>query len=117
MAADLERYISQVQKVGSPLVIVVEVVPPAERYRHWFPGMTARMTVMNETIAAMVARVDKPNVRYFRVAPLIEEHCGGDLEVAIPDGFHYTPEMHQLIGVALAEEIGKWADTQPHLAR
>jgi hypothetical protein len=116
VAADLERYISQVQKVGSPLVIVVEVVPPSKRYQHWFPGMTARMTVMNKTIADMVTRIDKPNVRYFRVKPILEEHCGGNLEVAIPDGFHYSPEMHRLIGTALAQEIGKWADTQPHLA-
>lgn len=116
VAAELERYISQVQKVGSPLVIVVEVVPPSKRYQHWFPGMTVRLAVMNKTIADMVTRIDKPNVRYFRVNPLIEEHCGGNLEVAIPDGFHYSPEMHRLVGTTMAREIGAWADTQPHLA-
>ena len=116
VAADLERYVEQVQKVGSPLVIVLEVVGPSPSYRSWFPGMASRMAVMNRTIAEMVARVDKPNVRYVSVGPLIDEHVGGDLEVAIPDGFHYTPKMHREIGITLAREIEKWADTQPHLA-
>lgn len=115
VAADLERYITQVQKLGSPMVILFELLPPAENYRHWFPGMTARMEVMNRTIEDLVTRIDKPNVRYFRVSKLVAEHCGGDLEVATPDGFHYTPELHRVIGTALAREIEEWADTQPHL--
>lgn len=116
VAADLERYISQVQKVGSPLIFLFELLPPAERYRSWFPGMASRMRVMNETIEDMVKRVDKPNVRYFRVSELVDQYCDGDLEVATPDGFHYTPELHRLIGTTLAREIEAWADTQPHLA-
>ncbi len=115
VAADLERYITHVQKIGSPLVILFELLPPAEKYRHWFPGMTARMEVMNRTIEDLVMRIDKPNVRYFRVSKLVAEHCGGDLEVATPDGFHYTPELHRAIGTALALEIEEWADTQTHL--
>lgn len=116
VAADLERYVSHVQKVGNPLVFVFEFPPPAARYQGWFPGMTARMKVMNEAIAEMVERIDLPNVRYFPISGLIDEHCGGDLEVAIPDGFHYSPEMHRLIGSTLARQIAEWADTQPHLA-
>lgn len=117
VAADLEEYISQVQKVGSPLVFVFELLPPAQKYRTWFPGMTARMQVMNEAIADMVKRVGKPNVRYFPVSEIIDKYCDGDLERATPDGFHYTPELHGLIGEHLAREISRWADTQPHLAR
>ena len=78
--------------------------------------MTARIAVMNEAIADTVARVDLPNGRYFRVLPLVEEHCGGDLEVATPDGSHFSPAMHRDIGTALAKKIGDWAETQPHLA-
>jgi hypothetical protein len=117
VAADLEAYISQVQQVGSPLVFVLQFLPPAERYRSWFPGMTARMEVMNRTLEEMVARIDKPNVRYFHVRELFDKYADGDLNVATPDGFHYTPTMHRVIGTELAEQIGGWADTQPHLAR
>ena len=116
VAADLERYISKVQKVGSPLVILLEFPPPSSRYSSWFPGMAARVAVMNETIADLVTRIDKPNVRFFRVNELIDKFHDGDLDAALPDGFHYTPEMHRLIGTLLAEQIEEWADTQPHLA-
>ncbi|MFZ0142644.1 MAG: SGNH/GDSL hydrolase family protein [Aeromicrobium sp.] len=117
VAADLERFISQVQTVASPLVIVFELLPPAKRYQSWFPGMAARIEVMNRTIADMITRVDKPNVRYFPVHELVDKYCDSDIEVATPDGFHYTPTMHRVVGTQLAEQIAEWADTQPHLAR
>jgi hypothetical protein len=116
VAADLEAYLSQVQTVGSPLVLLFELLPPAQRYRTWFPGMTARIGIMNEAITATIAAADRPNVRYFRVNPLVDEYCGGDLDVATPDGSHYSPELHRHIGKALAREIDEWAETQPHLA-
>lgn len=117
VAAHLEEYISQVQTVASPLVLLMELLPPATRYRRWFPGMSARIEAMNAALVATIERVDKPNVRFFRVTPLVDEHCDGDLDVATPDGSHFSPEMHRHIGAALAREIGDWAETQPHLAR
>ena len=117
VAAHLEEYISQVQTVASPLVLLIELLPPASRYRRWFPGMPGRIEAMNDALAATVARVDKPNVRFFRVSPLVDEFCGGDLDVATPDGSHFSPEMHRHIGTALAKEIADWAETQPHLAQ
>lgn len=116
VAADLERYIGHVQKVGSPLVYVFELMPPAKRFRSWFPGMARRIDVMNAAIADMVERVDLPNVRYFRVSELVDKYADGDVDVATPDGFHYNPQLHREIGIALAQEIEEWADTQPHLA-
>jgi hypothetical protein len=117
VANDLERYISRVQMVGSPLVFVFELIPPATRYRSWFPGMTRRIEVMNGAIEDMVRRVNLPNVRYFRVADLVDKYAEGDLDQATPDGFHYSVAMHREIGIALAEQIADWADTQPHLSR
>ena len=35
---------------------------------------------------------DKPNVRYFPVHELVDKYCDSDIEVATPDGFHYTPD-------------------------
>ena len=48
---------------------------------------------------------------------LIDKYADGDLDVAVPDGFHYTPEMHRVVGEHLAEQIAEWAQTQPHLAQ
>jgi hypothetical protein len=117
VAADLEQFIKHVQTVGSPLVFVFELLPPAERYQSWFPGMARRIEVMNQTLSDLVTRIDKDNVRYFPVQELVDKYCDGSQEIATPDGFHYTPEFHRVVGTRLAEEIGEWADTQPHLAR
>lgn len=115
VAADLERLIGHIQELHSPLVFVFELLPPAKRYRSWFPGMAQRIQVMNESLSEMVRRIDRPNVRYFTVGALVDKYANGDLDVATPDGFHYSPEMHRRIGVELAREIAAWADTQPHL--
>lgn len=115
VAADLEELIGHVQELASPLVFVFELMPPARRFQSWFPGMAARIAVMNDALHAMVKRVDKPNVRYFRVAGLVDSVAGGDMDAATPDGFHYSPELHRVIGETLAHEIAAWADTQPHL--
>ena len=117
VAADLEAFIAHVQTVGSPLVFVFELLPPATRFQTWFPGMAARIEVMNRTLADMITRVDKPNVRYFPVRGLVDKYCDGDIDATTPDGFHYTPTFHRVIGTQLAEEIAEWSDTQPHLAR
>jgi hypothetical protein len=115
VAADLEALIAHLQTLGSPLVYVFELLPPATRYRSWFPGMTARIGVMNEAISAMIARVDKPNVRLFKTSEMVTKYAGGDVDVATPDGFHYSVALHHEIGAQLARDIMDWADTQPHL--
>ncbi len=115
VANDLEALTVQLQKLHSPLMIIVELVPPAKRYRSWFPGMTARIAIMNETISAMVERLDKPNVRYFRTSELVRKYADDDLDIATPDGFHFSVDLHARIGAELAREIQEWADTQPHL--
>lgn len=116
VAAHLEEYIAQVQTVASPLVLLMELLPPASRYDRWFPGMTDRIAAMNDALAGTVERVDRPNVRFFRVRHLVDEHHDGDLDDAMPDGSHFSPEMHRHVGTALAAEIEAWADTQPHLS-
>lgn len=115
VAADLERLIGRIRFLHSPLVFVFELQPPARRYQSWFPGMTARMAEMNRELAALVERLDDPDIRYFRTSGLVAEHADGDLDVATPDGFHYSPELHRVIGTELARQIADWADTQEHL--
>lgn len=115
VAADLEALIGHIQELHGPLVFLFELLPPAKRYQSWFPGMAARIEVMNATIADLVTRLDNPNVRYKRIQPIVDEHAGGSQDAATPDGFHYSPQIHRAIGTELAEEIIEWADTQNHL--
>jgi hypothetical protein len=115
VVADLETIIARTQELGSPLVYLFELLPPAKRYRSWFPGMARRIAVMNEAIEGLVRRFDLPSVRYFRVSELVDEHYDGDVDLATPDGFHYSPHLHRMIGEALGREVAAWADTQDHL--
>lgn len=114
VARDIELYVRHVRTVGRPLVYVFELLPPAARRESWFPGMARRVEVMNRTIAATVDALDD-EVRYFRVSPLVQEIADGDLDVATPDGFHYSPALHRRVGEVLAQDVARWADDQPHL--
>ena len=115
VVADLEKIISHTQELHSPLVLLWQYNPPATRYRSWFPGMARRIEVMNQAIVDLVERVDLPNVRVFDAAALVDKYSDGDLDVATPDGFHYSPELHRRLGEDLAREVADWADAQPHL--
>jgi hypothetical protein len=115
LAADLRQYIVNLQQVASPLVYVMEVPPPASRRDVWFPGMAARVDVANGLHRQMVAGFGKDNVRFFPLGELITKFADGELDRAIPDGFHFSPEMHRAVGRELAREILDWADTQSHL--
>lgn len=114
-AADLKAYIEQVQMVQSPLVFVFELLPVAPNRVHWFPGMNPRIEYWNALAQKVVEEFGSDTVRYFRTRPLAYQLVGDDLEKATPDGYHFTPELHALIGAEFAREISKWADTQPHL--
>jgi len=115
--ADLAAYIRHAQQVGSPLVIVMELLRPAIRQSAWFPGMTGRLDATNVAMRELVEGLALPNVRWFATSEISEKFYGDDLQAATPDGFHYTPELHQAIGQELAREILTWTDTQPHLRK
>jgi hypothetical protein len=114
VAADVERLIGHLQTVGSPLVLVMEVVPPGAKWQNWMPGLTERSAVMNAALEAAVRRIDLPNVRFVRtVGTLTAELDEG--EEPTPDGGHYSARAHRVLGGLLGHEILQWADTQPHL--
>lgn len=114
-AADLKAYIEQVRFVQSPLVIVFQLVPISANRVHWFPGANPRIHHWNALAEQVVAEFDSDEVRFFRTQDLVRGVVGDDIEKATPDGYHFTPELHGLIGAALARDIAEWADTQPHL--
>ncbi|PZS29893.1 MAG: hypothetical protein DLM58_14710 [Pseudonocardiales bacterium] len=113
VAADVERLIAHIQSVGSPLVFVMEILPPGRRWESWMPGMPERTAAMSEQLAKAVSRIDKPHVRMFTVSHAVAGQLGDDEPK--PDGGHYSARAHRLIGEALSREIMKWADTQTHL--
>lgn len=113
-ALDLRQVVTKMSQVASPLILVMEILPPGPKYRAWFPGMARRVEVTNAAIEQMVRDLDRANVRYFRVSDVVARHFPADVD-PIPDGAHYSPELHRAVGVELAHQISEWADTQPHL--
>jgi hypothetical protein len=114
VAADLQRLVEQARTVASPLILIPNILPAGRVYTKWFPGIDPRIEVMNATIADMVRRLDQPDVRVFRVDEVVAPMLG-EGEEAQPDGGHYTPEIHQAVGRAIAEVVLTWAADQPHL--
>lgn len=111
---DLDLLVERIRSVGSPMVLLMEIDPPGEIYRTWFPGIAARVDLMNDTLRQVVRDSRSPDVRLFPttsvLSPLV---VSGQLTNA--DGAHYTPAAHRLIGQALAREIETWVELQGHL--
>lgn len=114
-ARDLDGYIRLVRQVGSPLVVVFELLVPAPRQQQWFPGMAGRIRRINELHRGVVAAYDDPSIRTFAPEPLARARYGDDPAAATPDGFHFTPDLHRDIAVGLADQITDWLRTQRHL--
>lgn len=108
VADRLERLVGMTQRSGEPLVVLLELTPPGASFRSWFPGMHERMAVMNEALAEVVRRVDLPHVLYLPTNTVLAPLMADGTEVN-PDGGHYTPAAHRLIGEALAAVVVEWA--------
>jgi hypothetical protein len=76
--------------------------------------MLGRTLIMNKAMEDMVERIDKPNVRLFKVTAINQEFIDRG-EEPCPDGAHFTPAVHRAIGEQMAEDVLKWAETQEHL--
>lgn len=111
---ELERFVEQVQIVGSPLVLVMDTWPLSSRWVEWFPGMQTRTIELRGQIHEWIANHADPQVRLFPVSELLQRH---DLDVALPDGVHYAAFVHREIAESLSIVIREWAQTQPHLRR
>lgn len=113
VAADLAHFIDKSRKVGRPLILLPEFHEPGERGRDWFPGMAARVAMLNEDIGAMVARYDD-HVQVLPVTKIAAGRPDQSVEV-LADGFHYNAEVHQLVGEAYARIILDWTEQYPRL--
>jgi len=105
-------YVALCQQVASPAHIVLEVLPPAPRQQEWFPGMVARVEMLNTRLRALVERLALPHVQFFEVSAVAQKLYGDDPVAAIPDGFHFTPDLHREVGRGLADRIMDWAESQ-----
>lgn len=108
-AADLVHLIGRIQMVGSPLVLVPQIPATGERWVKWFPNIGHRIEAMNEALTSAVDQVDRDNVRYFPTGSVLAELTATGHDI-VPDGGHFTPAAHELIGRALAQEILPWCD-------
>ncbi len=115
VGGQLEEFVRRSSKVGKPLVLQFELLPPGPRGDGWFPGMASRLLLMNASFQSVVTRLGDDDVRIFptsRYADAVDAPDGNP----VPDGFHYIPALHELIGRALADEIEAWAATPTALA-
>lgn len=113
--ADVAKAAAQMRRIASPLIILMEVPRPSAPGRYLFPRMPERVDYANRRLAELVARFGEDDVRLFRTNDAVEAYADGDREVALPDGFHFAPGLHEAVGHQLAEELASWAQTQPHL--
>ncbi|HJR24705.1 MAG TPA: SGNH/GDSL hydrolase family protein [Acidimicrobiales bacterium] len=111
---DLDELIDRVRWVHRPLVLVPNLHPMGAQYRSWFPSIDLRMERMNELAASLVSRLDEPDIRVFdtrrHLLAVLSE--GGD---PVPDGSHFTAEVHRAVGRAMGREVVEWAREQDHL--
>lgn len=111
---DLLQLVKNIRDIGSPLVLLMELDPPGETYARWFPGMPARIDLMNQTLRELVAEYGCGDVRVFPTRDVLERLTTTNVPVN-SDGAHYTPAAHQALGQALAHEIELWVAHQGHL--
>lgn len=112
---DIVDHAVALRQLASPLVLVMEVLPLAPSKDHWFPGMTRRIRMVNDLNRRSIEELADPEVRFVPVTPIVDRVAGGDLDVATPDGYHYTPQMHRAVGRELAAQVLAWVDGQTHL--
>jgi hypothetical protein len=115
-ADDVEQLIRQIQTIGSPLVLTLDIASAGEKWQTWFPGIGARIELLNDALAEAVARIGRPNVRIFSTAGALSELVSQGHDIR-PDGGHYTAAAHRALGAAVAAEILTWYSEQPSRGR
>lgn len=109
-ADDLDRLVGQIQRIGSPLVLLPEVAEPGERWATWFPHIDQRIAMVNDALVDVVRRHDRDNVRVFPTRTVLAPLTATGHDV-VPDGGHFTPQAHEVIGTAMAAEIRDFCET------
>ena len=111
---DLKQLVQNIRDIGSPLIFLMELDPPGQTYAGWFPGMAARIDLMNQTLREVVSEHASADVRVFPTRSVLRPLRDAG-EPINSDGAHYTPAAHRALGQALAREIELWVALQGHL--
>ena len=101
VAHRLHVLIERSRRVGSPLVLVLDLLGPNPQGADWFPGMQGRIDAMNEALEAVVAGFADPDVRLLSVRAIVADSADTD---PVPDGLHYNPALRRRIAARIAEE-------------
>lgn len=109
---DIVDHAVALRDLASPLVLVMEILPLAPSKNHWFPGMNRRIAAMNDSVRGAIERLGVGEIQFVEISAIVDRMVGGDLELAIPDGFHYTPALHRAVGQELAGRILAWEQRQ-----
>jgi hypothetical protein len=100
----LRRLLRNVRVESRPLVLVLDIDAPNDKLEHFMPGMKKRHAVYQELIERIVYEQLDDEVRLVKVSE-ITGPLGQD---AMPDGMHWTPQVHHQVGQVLAEEVLAW---------
>ncbi|MDQ6523319.1 SGNH/GDSL hydrolase family protein [Nocardioides sp. LHD-245] len=112
--ADIMRATARVREIQSPLVILMETPLPGTYGEQLFPGMPHRVRLLNRLLAEAVEARGEHEVLVFPTNEIVAA-AYPVRDDAVPDGFHFSPDAHDLVGRALATRIQEWTRTQAHL--
>ncbi len=115
VVAHLDRYVSRLDRLSSPLVVVMGLMRPGRVWRDWFPGIEARMPAMETALRSWVEQRGSQRLVFVELWDEAEAWDARGLDPR-PDGGHYTVAFHELVGERLADVVARWAAEQPHLA-
>ena len=101
---ELLDLIRLVRATSDAEVLVVDLLRPGPPWANWMPGCPSRMAEFNRQAADAIARLGDPLVQIVPVTTIVPAVLGPDEELT-PDGGHYTPEVHRIVGAALADDI------------
>ena len=104
--AELER-VMLLGRSDHRLVLVIDINPPGPRLLYNLPGIDARVEILNGVLHDVVgkAAAEDDGVKLIAASALADEM---GIDVAIPDGYHWSPAAQQRVAEMLAAEIGPW---------
>lgn len=112
---DTRAYIKMVQQVGHPLILLMEMHPPAGIKNAWYGGWAERIVKLNTSLRELVADIDHPDVRFAEISDLMAQFDPGTPEALWADGIHFSPQFHRAIGEKFTGIVEDWAKDQAHL--
>jgi poly(3-hydroxybutyrate) depolymerase len=105
-AAELQRVI-MLARSDHRLVLVIDINAPGPRLLYNLPGIDQRQEHLNGVLHDVVgkAAAEDADVKLIEASALADEM---GIDVAIPDGYHWSPPAQRRVAEMLAAEIVPW---------